>query len=105
MKNSILIHIPHSSYYIPQEYKNLFYLSSEKLLLEQIKMTDSYTDELFNIPESEQIVFPISRLICDVERFREEKDEEMSKQGMWVCYKKTHNLKPLKKVLAELCLM
>lgn len=97
MKN-ILIHIPHSSYFIPQKYKKLFYLSKQNLFSEQLKMSDSYTDELFDIDSAKKLVFPISRLICDVERFRNEQDEEMTKQGMWVCYTKTSDLKPLKKL-------
>ena len=35
------------------------------------------------------IIFPISRLICDVERFRNPEDEAMNKLGMWICY--THD--------------
>ena len=96
--NNILIHIPHSSYYIPKKYKRLFYLNNEELFCEQLKMTDSFTDKLFDIKGIKKIVFPMSRLICDVERFRDEKNEEMTKQGMWVCYTKTSELKPLKKV-------
>ena len=94
--HNILIHIPHSSYYIPKEYKDLFVLKENDLRQEQIKMSDSYTDELFNIKGIEQHIFPISRLVCDVERFRNEEDEEMTKQGMWVCYTKTSDCKPLK---------
>ncbi len=100
MKN-ILIHIPHSSYFIPNEYTDLFYLKNNKLFQEQIKMTDSYTDELFDIIGIQKLIFPISRLICDVERFRNEKDEEMTKQGMWVCYTQTSDCKPLKRVNNE----
>lgn len=97
MKN-ILIHIPHSSYFIPEKYNKLFFLKENELRQEQIKMTDSFTDELFNIKNIQQHVFTVSRLVCDVERFRCEIDEEMSKQGMWVCYTKTSDLKPLKVV-------
>jgi N-formylglutamate amidohydrolase len=96
--NNILIHIPHSSYVIPDEYRGLFYLKDDELLQEQIKMSDSYTDELFDVKEIQKLIFPISRLVCDVERFRNEEDEEMTKQGMWVCYTKTSDCKPLKKV-------
>lgn len=96
--NNILIHIPHSSYLIPEEYMKLFYLTEKDLLQEQIKMSDSYTDELFNIKRTKKHIFPISRLVCDVERFRNEDDEEMTKQGMWVCYTKTSDCKPLKRV-------
>ena len=97
MKN-ILIHIPHSSYVIPKKYRNLFYLDDDELFQEQVKMTDSYTDELFDIEDVQKLVFPLSRLVCDVERFRNEEDEEMSTQGMWVCYTKTSGCTPLKKV-------
>lgn len=97
MKN-ILVHIPHSSYIIPNKYKNLFYLKGVELFQEQLKMSDSYTDELFNIKGIQRHIFPISRLVCDVERFRNEEDEEMTMQGMWVCYTKTSDYKPLKKV-------
>lgn len=94
--NNILIHIPHSSYFIPEEYKNLFFLKEDELRQEQIKMSDSYTDELFDIKGTRRLIFPISRLVCDVERFRNEADEEMAKRGMWVCYTQTSDCKPLK---------
>ena len=97
MKN-MLIHIPHSSYIIPEKYKKLFCLSDKEIFKEQIKMTDSYTDELFNVTGITKMIFPISRLICDVERFRDESKEEMTRQGMWVCYTKTSSLNPLKRV-------
>ena len=74
MKN-ILIHIPHSSYAIPNEYKELFYLRDNELFQEQLKMSDSYTDELFDVKGIQKLIFPISRLVCDVERFRNETDE------------------------------
>ena len=100
MKTEILIHIPHSSYYIPTEYKNLFLISEEELKKEQLLMTDSYTNELFNTGQK-QIIFPISRLICDVERFRNKQDEGMTQQGMWVCYTKRHNQEDLKSLFLK----
>ncbi|MBP5242599.1 MAG: N-formylglutamate amidohydrolase, partial [Clostridia bacterium] len=98
MKSNILLHIPHSSFFIPKEYGNLFLLSEKELKEELLKMTDSYTDILFNIKGVSKLVFPVSRLICDVERFRDEKSEEMTKSGMWVCYTKTSDMRQLKKV-------
>ena len=99
--NNILIHIPHSSYAIPNEYKDLFYLKDDELFQEQIKMSDRYTDELFDVKGIQKLIFPISRLVCDVERFRNETDEEKTKQGMWVWYTKTSDCKPLKRVNNE----
>lgn len=97
-KSPILLHIPHSSIRIPQKYKGIFYLQKEALEKELLHMTDRYTDELFATNREEAIIFPISRILCDVERFRCDKDESMSKIGMGVCYKKTSDQKPLKLV-------
>lgn len=92
--NKVIVHIPHSSTDIPEEYKNLFVIDDETLNNELLLMTDRYTDEIFKHENS--VVFPVSRLICDVERFRNEADEEMTAKGMWVCYEKTSGGKPLK---------
>ena len=62
MKTEILLHIPHSSYFIPNEYKNLFCINEEELRIEQIKMTDSYTDELFNLPYKKIIPFVLQKI-------------------------------------------
>lgn len=83
--SKLFLHIPHSSRLIPKEYLSEFVLSEDELSEELLKMTDSYTDELF--PQKyERIVFPVSRLVCDPERFRDDKKEEMSKRGMGAVY-------------------
>ncbi len=78
----MILHIPHSS-------TNT--LGKEFLCdlgIELDRMTDIDTDILFNYPSATKIIFPISRLICDVERFEDDNLEEMSKKGMGVCYTK-----------------
>lgn len=60
-------------------------------------MTDWYTDELFEIPGSERIVFPVSRLVVDPERYRDDNDEPMSARGMGAVYTRTHDSKALRK--------
>ena len=82
MNNPILLHIPHSSTIIPEEYKTDF---TADLSDELRFMTDWYTDDLFDYPAT-KLVFPISRLVCDVERFRDNRREEMYRRGMGVCY-------------------
>jgi len=60
---------------------------------ELLPMTDWYADELFINGVGIPIVAPVSRIICDTERFRNDEDEPMSKIGMGACYTRTHDLK------------
>ena len=86
----MILHIPHSS---------TDTLAKEFLCdldLELERMTDIDTDRLFNHPEAISVVFPISRLICDVERFEDDNIEEMAKKGMGVCYTTNSFGKPLR---------
>ena len=70
MKNDspILLHVPHASIHIPPEELSRF--RPVDLADEQLKMTDRYCDELFSGYDS--VVFPVSRLVCDPERFRDD---------------------------------
>ena len=54
-------------------------------------MTDAYTDELFPMTpfEAGRLVFPVSRLICDVERFPSDEHEPMAPRGMGAIYTRT----------------
>ena len=60
----MLLHIPHSQKYIPDEYLQYFHLSDSDLDIELLKMTDHFTDELFECSQSNcsEIIFPVSRL-------------------------------------------
>lgn len=79
----MILHIPHSSTRLPKD----FTVSDETDLQQEFRrMTDWFTDELFDVDEATKIIFPYSRLYCDVERFREDEDESMAKKGMGVCY-------------------
>jgi N-formylglutamate deformylase len=97
---SIILHIPHASKYIPDKYLKYFTLSKKDLEIELLKMTDHFTDELFDISCSNihQLKFPLSRLLVDVERFEEDELEPMFKVGMGCIYEKTHDGKSLKLV-------
>ena len=97
---SIILHIPHASKHIPDKYLKYFTLSKKDLEIEILKMTDHFTDELFDISCSNihQLKFPLSRLLVDVERFEEDKLEPMFKVGMGCIYEKTHDGKSLKLV-------
>lgn len=56
---------------------------------ELLRMTDAYTDELFPLTpvEGARLVFPVSRLVCDVEQFPTDENEPMAARGMGTIYK------------------
>lgn len=87
MEKYILIHIPHSSLYIPRIYKKISLVSEEELEKENIFMCDNKIDELIDNKE-QSLIFNYSRLYCDVERFRDD-SEIMNKYGMGYIYTKT----------------
>ena len=92
--DNIILNIPHASTVLPIEaiakdgdieiYKK-----------ELLYMTDWYTDTLFQNGIGTPVVAPVSRLICDTERFRNDEEESMSKIGMGAIYTSTHNLEKL----------
>jgi N-formylglutamate deformylase len=96
----MIFHIPHSSKIIPQEQRSILDLDDQKLNRELIAVTDAYSDELFGAHATatdKKIIFPISRLIVDPERFLDDADEVMTKFGMGVIYTNTSNGKILRK--------
>ena len=94
----LILHIPHSSKKIPQKYLPTFLVSDKRLEKELLRMTDHFTDDLFDFdhPAITRIRFSVSRLLVDPERFENDKEESMSKKGMGCIYKKTYDNKPLK---------
>ena len=98
MKNSTLLHIPHASTVIPGNYLASF---RQAILPHEIEvMTDWFCDELFDCGR-DRIVFPISRLVCDVERFRDDKQEIMADIGMGVTYRCTSTLEHLRSITED----
>ena len=83
-KNSpILINVPHSSTYIPPD--ELRYFTTPALKHEIAAMTDHYCDDLYDTGDK-MIRFPVSRLVCDPERFRDDSEEIMASVGMGAIY-------------------
>ena len=99
----MILHIPHSSRKIPAEVRNQFLLTDAELKRELLAMTDAYTDELFSAdlaPGDTTVIFPVSRLVVDPERFADDAAEPMAKRGMAAVYVKTHDGRSLRRVLA-----
>jgi N-formylglutamate deformylase len=85
----LILHIPHASKEFPSEVRNQIVLSDQELTWEIIRVTDSFTDELFNYQNASRIVFPVNRLLVDPERFLDDDQEPMAAVGMGVVYTKT----------------
>jgi N-formylglutamate amidohydrolase len=90
-KKIVVLHIPHSSRHVPSEERQTILLDDAALDNELLRMTDAYTDELFPVTpfEAGRVVFPVSRLVCDVERFPSDEDEPMASRGMGAFYTRT----------------
>jgi len=73
---------------VPAEERASVRLDDTALQAELLRMTDAFTNELFppTPVEACRVVFPVSRLICDVERFPSDEDEPMAGRGMGVVY-------------------
>lgn len=98
--NNIILHIPHSSTLIP--YKD-GYLVNDTIINEEIlKLTDWYTDDLFDLADTITIRADFSRIFCDPERFVDDSEELMAKYGMGVLYIKTDDGRELRKVSKKL---
>ena len=95
----MILHIPHSSRTIPDDFRDQIVLSDEDLCIELRLMTDACTHELFSLPETTIVRFPISRLIVDVERFPDDAEEPMRKVGMGMIYTLTAYGNKLKRTL------
>lgn len=97
----MILHIPHSSKLIPDKFRDQIVLCDDELEKELIIMTDAHTDELFSYKTVTKIIFPISRLLVDVERYKDDEKEPMSKKGMGVIYTKTSHGKKLRRELSQ----
>lgn len=92
----MILHIPHSRTIIPEIVANDLLITSSRLQQELVLMTDHYCDDLFQLPGAYQVVFPWSRLFCDVERFEADADEPMAAFGQGMYYTKTFSGDPLR---------
>ena len=99
----VILHIPHSSKIIPLHILPSLIISETALEKELIRMTDSFSDILFptSWPFTDRIVFPVSRLVVDPERFLDDTREPMWKKGMGVIYTKTSDGLPLRNPMSD----
>lgn len=96
----IICNVPHSGTLIPDEFIKDFSLSADELDQEVKHMADNYTDQLYAelLYISSFIKSKLSRIVLDIERFKNEADESMSKVGMSALYTLTSNGKILRNI-------
>jgi len=81
MNRMICLHVPHASPFFPPGTSLDPKVHSDVRLL-----TDWHVDELFRLDGMDMIRFPHSRLLVDVERFRNDEREPMAAVGMGAVY-------------------
>jgi N-formylglutamate amidohydrolase len=93
-----VIHIPHASTAIPDDVRATFVLSDAMIERELLRLTDRYTDELFGLDPAiaTSVVYGVSRLVVDPERFTDDATEPMAAQGMGAVYTSTTDGTPLR---------
>lgn len=85
--NSILFHIPHSSLKIPKKYWTICIKNRDYILKTNKFLSDYFVDKLAP-RKSNKLIFPYSRIFCDVEKFKDDAKEIMASKGMGVLYTK-----------------
>jgi N-formylglutamate deformylase len=103
VSNPLILHIPHSSTFIPAEVRRTFLLPDAELAAEELRLVDRYTAELysgFQSPSVIPLVFPVCRLVVDPERFPDDADEPMARHGQGAVYDKTQDGMALRSPLA-----
>jgi N-formylglutamate deformylase len=100
MERKIILHVPHSSSTIPL--KDGYLVDENSLAKEILKLTDWYTDDLFQSDEHIMIKADFSRIFCDPERFTDDSQEIMAQYGMGVLYEKNDDGELMRVVTPEL---
>lgn len=101
----VLVHVPHAGTAIPPADRAPFTLPAADLARELARSTDHATDRLW-LPARELgatlLVDRVSRLVCDVERFVDDRDEAWNAaRGRGAVYTRTEDGRPLRPGLAE----
>ena len=82
MTANLLIHIPHASLRLPQDFWRDVMVGREVIKYNLRFMADYKVDELARDIDCHKVTARYSRLYCDVERFRNDADEPMARLGM-----------------------
>jgi N-formylglutamate amidohydrolase len=95
-----IVHVPHSSIVIPPDVRARILLDDNELDQELLRLTDWFTQEMVEEGATGATLprYPVSRLVVDPERFRDDEMEPMAEVGMGAVYTRTLNGGPLRKI-------
>ena len=94
----VVIHVPHSSTHIPEDFLDQFVTTAGRLEVIHEALVDHDTDKMA-AALGRVIAFPYSRLLIDVERFIDDRAEEMAEIGMGAFYSVDHELLQMRRVI------
>lgn len=99
--SQLVIHVPHASTTIPPDVREQFTLSASALAAEARLSADLLTDELARAawPSATIVAAEVSRLVIDVERYADDRDEPMAAVGRGMIYARTRSGRPLRRDL------
>ena len=100
MERKIKLHVQHSSTTIPLT--DGYVINNEAMAKEMLKLTDWYTNDLFQSDENVMIKADFSRIFCDPERFTDDSQEIMAQYGMGVLYEKNDDGELMRVLTPEL---
>ena len=87
----VLLHMPHTKLRLPPIFYKWLIVNKNELHQYNLIMSDVGVDELFKGIKAYRIHPKYSRLYCDVEKFKDDNLEVMSKYGQGVVYTHTYN--------------
>jgi N-formylglutamate deformylase len=96
----VVIHVPHSSRLIPDEFRGQFGCSQQQIDGAHAALVDHDTDVMASGFTS-VVQFPFSRLLLDVERFWDDSAESMAAIGMGAIYSVDHELRSLERHITD----
>ena len=86
MAANLLIHIPHASLRLPQDFWRDIVVDQKIIEYNLHFMADYKVDEFARDIDCHKVIAKYSRLYCDVERFQNDADEPMARLGMGAVY-------------------
>ena len=101
--SSLIVHVPHASTNIPDDVWQEFLVPKDQVNAEALASADLYTDEMARQawPQAKIVQAQVSRIVVDVERYDDDKREEMAAVGRGALYTHDHNQMRIRESLSD----